>query len=532
MQLTIQRLATRIHTAKRLSLLVSIVSLLLLVVAIMSALHLNRIQALSEEVHSRNVASIRAAVELEMHVQELRHQLDRYLLLRELNGFDSTEPPHLQTIASLRTRIDGWLLQAKASAHTSAELSAIEQVDDGLSKFYAAIEGIGGSAHTEDQTTIMVRRAEDILENEVLVPARRYLSIDEALLTETAAEAATQSHRLVLLLIYLGVFGAITAMIAGYGLARMISQSLFQLRIPMQDVAGKLSEVAGDVVVSARLDLADLGPVLERVATEVTAVVEQLHQKHQEILHGDQLACVGQLAAGIAHEIRNPLMSMKMLVQSARSQDSGSLDELDLRILDDEIRRLEVLLDEFLDFARPKPLQKAVVDLRYVAENVVSFLQPQADVRKIVIECDIPARPVLLSVDAPRIRQVILNLLLNGIQVTPPGGAVCLSFETPELTDGEWCQIQIRDSGAGIRPELADRVFEPFFSTKETGLGLGLAVSQRIVRSHGGELSLESANGRGATFVISLPVETLGSAIHDDQPVAQRQPEADAALNR
>ncbi|MEZ6073526.1 MAG: histidine kinase dimerization/phospho-acceptor domain-containing protein [Pirellulales bacterium] len=241
----------------------------------------------------------------------------------------------------------------------------------------------------------------------------------------------TQSHRLIIVLICLGVSGSIVAMIAGYGLARMISRSLFQLHIPMQDLAGKLSEVAGDVVVSGELDLNDLGPVFQKVADEVTSVVEQLHARHQEIQHADQLAAMGQLAAGIAHEIRNPLMSMKMLVQSARGQEKSGLNEVDLKILDDEIRRLETLLNEFLDFARPRPLEKSIVDLGDLTESVLAFLQPQADARNVSIEFSNGPGPLPLLIDAPRIRQVLLNLLLNGIQVTPPGGVVRVALEAP-----------------------------------------------------------------------------------------------------
>ena len=507
----IRSLASRIHTTKWLTVLVWGISVLLLAIAATSVWHVKQMQIRSEEIHSRNVVSIRAAVELELHIQELRHQLDRYLLMSVLRETEADVRPQFRLISNERSSIDRWLREAEASANTTEELRAISQVREGLLHFDVAIENVTAASDVQETRKRLARRAEEILEDRVLAPARTYLKLDEQSLADTNAEASRQSHRLMLTLSGLGVFGAMVAMIAGFSLSRMINHSLFEIRIPIQDVAGKLSEVAGDVLVSTRLDLADIGPMLQRVSAEVTDVVEQLQQRHQEILHADQLASVGQLAAGIAHEIRNPLMSMKLLVQSARGQELQTLDELDLKILDEEIRRLEVLLDEFLEFARPKPLDKRVVDMRDLAENVVSFLQPQADVRNVSIECEVPSFPVQISVDAPRIRQVLLNLLLNGIQVTPRGGVVCLEMKSPDQAGGPKCEIRIRDDGPGIGSELAERIFEPFFSTKETGLGLGLAVSQRIVRSHGGELSVESANRGGAMFIVSLPLEASES---------------------
>jgi two-component system, NtrC family, sensor histidine kinase HydH len=197
---------------------------------------------------------------------------------------------------------------------------------------------------------------------------------------------------------------------------------------------------------------------------------------------------------------------MKMLVQTAQQHNSGGLDGRDLQILDDEIRRLEQLLTEFLDFAKPTPLKQAIVDVRGIVESTVDFVQRQADGRQVTLHCELPAEPVMLQIDAPRIRQVLLNLIINGIHAAPTGGNVWISVE---LTDGgsrPGYRIKVADDGAGIGPRQATRIFEPFYSTKETGLGLGLAVSQRIVRSHGGELALGRGEYSGAVFVIELPL--------------------------
>jgi two-component system, NtrC family, sensor histidine kinase HydH len=506
MRETLARLGRRIHTADRLTVLVVGLSLLLLALASFAAWRVHSLQAQSEKLLSTNVSSIRAVVELELHFQELRHQLDLYLLRLEAGKGGDRAERELEAIRSQRNSIDDWLAQAEATADTVEERSEIALVDQGVDAFYAELAKLGAPGLTDEARSEIARQAETTLEQRVLAPARDLLTIDEALLEASRQEAANQSRRLTQSLLFLGIFGAIAALAAGYSLARAISQSLLQLRLPIQDVAGKLSEVAGDLTISTTLDITDVGPALERLSKEVTSVVERLHSQQREIVHADQLATVGQLAAGIAHEIRNPLMAMKLLVQAARQSDSGQLDLRDLQILDEEIRRVEVLLADFLEFAKPKPLEKSLVDVCNLIESTASFLQRQADARKVVLECDLPAEPVLLNLDPHRIRQVLVNLMLNAIQATSARKKVRVCLDLDEGGEMPLCRITVSDEGPGIAPEQAGRIFEPFYSTKETGLGLGLAISQRIVRSHGGELSLDQAIGRGATLVIELPL--------------------------
>lgn len=497
----------RIRTADRITVLIVVISLLLLAVASYGAWHVKQLQDRSEVMLSQNVESIRAAVELELHIQELRHQLDLYLWRHNLSDLGETKFTDLKAFKTERADIDVWLHRAEASAHTSKEEKLILQVHDGLGKFYRHLDQLAAAQELDADKIALAEKAEAILAEDVLPPAREYLSADEALLEANRLEAANQSHRLARMLLFLGVFGSVAALAAGYVIARMIHKSLVELHIPMQDVAGKLSEVDDSVIITTKLDLDDLGPALQRVSTKVTEVVEQLHERHRDIVRAEQLASLGQLAAGLAHEIRNPLMAMKMLVQTAQQQqDSGGLDGRDLQILDDEIRRLEQLLTEFLDFAKPTPLKQTIVDVRGVVESTVNFVQRQADARQVTLHCELPAEPVMMQIDAPRIRQVLLNLIINGIHAAPTGGNVWISVEPSSAGKRPGYQIKVADDGAGIGPRQATRIFEPFYSTKETGLGLGLAVSQRIVRSHGGELALGRGEYSGAVFVIELPL--------------------------
>jgi two-component system sensor histidine kinase HydH len=490
----LDNLSKRTHTANRLNFMMVATSLLFLAIGCVGAWRVHQLHARSEELLSRNVVGIRAAVELETHFQELRHSVDRYLWTADAFDSEQSRDVNLRAIHSRKANIEHWLREAEQAAATAEEEVLLARIEAGLESFYTAIRRLERlDASSQAAKDDLSREIETILDARVLAAAREFLSIDEALLEASREDAERRSRRLVWTLLGVSAFGAVAALISGFALARAISRSLIQVRIPMLDVAGKLSEVAGDVVVSTKLDLSDLGPALERLSAEVQSVVDQLQVRHREMLHAEQLATAGQLAAGIAHEIRNPLMSMKMLVQSARRPD-------------DEIRRLEVLLDEFLDFARPRPLRKAIVDVRPIAESIVSFVQRQADARNVFLECEIPPEPILLDIDSARIRQVMLNLLLNGIQITPAGGSVRLKVDQGEVRGCLACQLRVSDDGPGLGGVTEQRLFEPFFSTKETGLGLGLPVSQRIVKEHGGEILLGPDRSGGAVFIVVLPI--------------------------
>lgn len=498
MRKALKTFGKRLRTADRLTALMLSTSLLLVIVAGLAAWVVRRAQSVSEAALSSNVQSVRAAVELELHSQELRDQIDRYAPLDEAET--PPGPTDVESMSVRREQIEHWLDRTRATAHSEQETLYVNRIRAGLTEFFELVDQLSPNMPPEASGEL-ARSAEIVLEEEVLAPAREYLLLDETLLEASRQDAANQSERLAFALLSLGIVGAFAASIAGYSLARSISHSLLELRIPMQRVAGKLSEVAGEVVVSTKLDLDDLGPALALVSSEVSAVVEELQRRHEEILRAERLAAMGQLAAGLAHEIRNPLTAMKMLIQTTRHGDA-TLEPQDLAILDEEIRRLETLMEEFLDFARPRPLTKSVVDVRVAVEGAVAAVQRLADARGVQIECRLPAEPVLVPLDSGRMRQVLLNLLMNGIEETAQGKTVKAVVHAD--ASGNSVQIAIEDDGPGIDEVAEPRLFEPFFSTKETGLGLGLPMSRRIVESHGGTLSATSSSD-GSTFLVTLP---------------------------
>jgi two-component system sensor histidine kinase HydH len=221
------------------------------------------------------------------------------------------------------------------------------------------------------------------------------------------------------------------------------------------------------------------------------------------VLRAEELAEVGQIAAGMAHELRNPLTAIKMLVQVNR-EDAGSHDlpAEDLHVIEQEIRRMEDRLNVFIDFARPPRPERRRIDLATVVGQTLALVGGRARKQRVALRFTPPASPVVVEVDGEQIRQLLVNLALNALDVMPRGGVLEIELRSP--ADGQ-VELAVLDTGPGIAPRHLPRLYEPFFTSKETGLGLGLAISQRIAQGHGGSLRARNRPQGGASFVLRLP---------------------------
>jgi signal transduction histidine kinase len=240
---------------------------------------------------------------------------------------------------------------------------------------------------------------------------------------------------------------------------------------------------------------------LAQLVDQVQRVVDERQQREREVMRADQLAMVGQIAAGVAHELRNPLTSIKMLVQSGQKKGAPALAEEDLSIIEHEIRRLERSLQRFLDFARPPRPERRPLDLTSLIERVLALVEGRSRKQRVKLNFTPPREGVIADVDEDQIQQLLLNLMLNSLDVMSDGGSLIVELAT--LPDGQ-IELRVRDTGPGIPAELLPRLFDPFISTKETGIGLGLAVSHRIAERHGGTLSAHNEPDGGACFVLRL----------------------------
>jgi signal transduction histidine kinase len=251
-------------------------------------------------------------------------------------------------------------------------------------------------------------------------------------------------------------------------------------------------------------------PEVVRTAQAFNAMTESLRHTLQRLSQQEAVAAVGEFAASLAHEVRNPLSSIRVDLQRSRRKlnaDPGEAGELVDRALG-EIDRLNQSVSNFLRIARSGNVSFARVDLRMPLEAAVRAAAPRFDVMGASLEYLPPEAPVWVAADPGALEQLVLNLLLNAADVSGKGKHTVLRLE---MRRGD-VLVSVSDEGPGIAPRDATRVFEPFFSTKRDGTGLGLSVARRIALAHGSELEVESSPGHGATFSFVLPVTSAPSA--------------------
>ncbi len=242
----------------------------------------------------------------------------------------------------------------------------------------------------------------------------------------------------------------------------------------------------------------------QQMEEKIQKTTADLNKTEAQLIRSEKLAALGQLAAGIAHEIRNPLTSINILIHSLASNlPPGTSHKEDLNVIEEEIHRINEIVDQFLRFAKPaSPLfQKA--EASSIFEETLQLLRPQIEKQRIVVKKEFKTLPPILM-DREQMKQVILNLLLNAVQAMPEGGH--LSLKGHVLEGDRWVTLSVQDSGVGIPDEDICKLFDPFFSTKEGGVGLGLSIAHRITDQHHGKIEVESAPGKGTCFTIWLPI--------------------------
>lgn len=241
----------------------------------------------------------------------------------------------------------------------------------------------------------------------------------------------------------------------------------------------------------------------QEMEEKIKRTMEDLNRVEAQLLRQEKLAALGQLAAGIAHEIRNPLTSINILIQSMREKlPIENAFQEDLKVIEEEIGRINEIVEQFLRFAKPSPPLFEKTEVFPILEETLQLLRPQIEKSRISVKKEFYPLPPM-TIDKEQIKQVILNILLNAIQAMPEGGHLILGGRVSE--DGDGVKLWIKDSGVGIPSEVMNKLFDPFFSTKESGMGLGLSIAHRIIDSHHGKIEVESTPGKGTLFTLFLP---------------------------
>ena len=270
-----------------------------------------------------------------------------------------------------------------------------------------------------------------------------------------------------------------------------------------------LSGISNDL--SIRIDPPKISE-LERISTSINGLAENLEvnlsrQKELEanLAQNEKLAALGRVASGVAHEVRNPLASMKLKIQLAeRNKFTESKLEKTFSVLLEEINRLESLVRRLLEIARPTKLNLASVSLVKLLKQRLSLITEKAEATNVKIQTDFTDELPPIEADGEKLTQVFDNLLLNALEAMPDGGNLRVSLQRAE----NLISLKISDTGNGVSEDDRKHLFEPFFTTKDKGTGLGLAISREIIEAHGGKISLAKTREEetGTVFIIEFPI--------------------------
>jgi two-component system NtrC family sensor kinase len=253
----------------------------------------------------------------------------------------------------------------------------------------------------------------------------------------------------------------------------------------------------------------------EHLGNSFNRMTRKLSDAQRQLYQSDKLASIGRLAAGVAHEINNPLTGV-LTYSSMLLKHDGFSEEVtnDLNVIVNETKRCREIVKRLLDFARPMPAEKTAVDVPEIVGRTLSILEGQLRKKQIVVQTDFGRHPSPVHADPNQLQQILVNLVVNAMDAIGKSGGTIKISSFDETSGGDsFVKIQVSDSGSGIAREDLNKIFEPFYTTKGTeGTGLGLSVVWGIMEEHDAKISVESEKDQGTTFILSFPVEQMSPA--------------------
>ena len=296
----------------------------------------------------------------------------------------------------------------------------------------------------------------------------------------------------------------------GGGLAVEIEK---YLEIVLYNIVGGVTGLLSQREWERSLELQKTAEGLEESYKKLQQQSERIIAIEEQLRRAEKLSTLGEMAAVLAHEIRNPLGSIRGTAEILRDDYKPGEPKYEfIEIQIKETERLNRVVEDFLRMARPQPGEMRSCSLLEELETIVILLANDAKGRKVKVVLEPAAADAVVRADGEKLRQAFLNIIINALQATPQGGNVTISTKTSPLPSREgeqgipYCEIRFRDNGAGIDTESLARIFEPFYTTKADGTGLGLAITKKIIEGHGGTLTVESADGQGTTVIVRLPL--------------------------
>jgi signal transduction histidine kinase len=467
----------------------------------------NKLQKNTEKEIEMARQSVSIAKELEIQLFSLRNFTFNYLVDKSQVWIDSINTREKDFII--------YLERARSSVNSQEESTLILQISALFSNFEQNLNRATQLAMKGDiskANALIAHSAKDLL-GTIHQKTKLFININQRFSEEQRKTISKINALIFRIMIILGIGGVIVGLFIGWLISRMLFAPINQLILKVRGASGeavveKLKIPLGD-------ELNELGSRIIQLIERVNQTQDDLNRNKQLLQYSNKYAALGKVAPTIAHEIRNPLTAIKMLIYSIKEEkEIPESIQQDLKIISSEIDRMEEFIKNFLKFAKPADPQFYPVNPDEIVREVVMILNPKIRQSEINLFNNTTDEGWVVMADSNHLKQLFMNLILNAIEVTPKKGSITLCSDLQKITDvenkaqsKEYLRISIEDTGCGIPAGIMDNLFEPFVKGSEQGVGIGLSISQNIASMHNGWIEAQNKpDDQGAIFYVFLPI--------------------------
>ena len=485
--------AVMMNLRARIYLLLTALVLVTVMGGLVMVWHTYRMEGLLTNIISKNMATFYAAEGLEIALVNQKGFVSYYFL--------DGDPDWLRQLGEYRQVFKERLKEAKTLVQNESQMKAIAQIEAEYRRYVLFKDQVilhykegdrktGARLHKEARSRFF--RILDLCEE--------YKALHREIIEQAKDKSLQQARNLRL------VAGAaiLTVLILGVLLAFVLTK---QILIPIRRLASEADRHVEPVGAGDEVNI--LSQRVHGLIKDADHTQAALQKSRETLLQAEKMASVGKLAAGMAHSVRNPLTSVKMRLFSLhRALELSPTQRDDFEVISEEIRHIDTIVQNFLEFSRPPKLKTQKISPSEVVDLVLQLLRHRLESYNVAVTVSRQATLPEIQVDPEQLKEVLINLLENACEAMEGGGAIVIheeeSFRDPY---GPAVVIRVTDTGPGIRKSIREKVFQPFFTTREEGTGLGLSIACRIMEGHGGSLELISERGEGTTFIITLPIK-------------------------
>jgi len=450
------------------------------------------IEGLFTEIIDRNLAAFQAAESLETALVNQKGFVTYY--------FQDSNPDWLRQLGEYRQIFRERLDDTRALVQNEHERTAIDRIEREY-KLYISLKDRVIELYKSGQRNKGLKLHKEVRDYffRILDLTGAYKELHKENLNQLRVKSREQALKLRIIAGSASLLVVILGLILGFVL---VVQILEPIRRLAREVDGQSDPHQPDNEVKA-ISQSIYGLIKDRDQTHI-----ELEKSRENLLQAEKLAVVGKLAAGVAHSIRNPLTSVKMrLFSLGRALPLSITQKEDFNVISEEIRNIDTIVQNFLEFSRPPKLRKQKISPSEVVDLVLQLLQHRLESYEVKVDLIRGDRLPPIQTDPEQLKEVLVNIIVNACEAMGSGGNITIEEEVGYMEAlSRGVSIRITDNGPGVPEEIRDRIFDPFFTDKDEGSGLGLSIAARIIEEHGGKLDLVSKEGEGACFIIYLPI--------------------------